>query len=83
MGVKLYMSANQWRTETAKKESQNFSFDSLNELELKMKETWSQYISYLDKNGLDETAKALKHKYLQIYQNYQKNKIWRNIVTNK
>lgn len=60
--------------------SEKFNFESLRTLELQLKELWSQYISYLDKNGFDETAQALKSKYFRIYQNYQKNKNWRNIV---
>ena len=60
---------------------EKFNFESLHKLELQLKEIWSQYISYLDKNGFDETAQALKSKYFRIYQNYQKNKNWRNIVT--
>ena len=61
--------------------NENFTVDSLRELEQKMKEIWSQYISYLDRNGLDETAEALKNKYFRIYQSYQKNKQWRNAIT--
>lgn len=61
--------------------SENINVESLRILEVQLKEIWSQYISYLDENGFDETAKALKSKYFRIYQNYQKNKNWRNIVT--
>lgn len=60
----------------------NDNTDTLRGLETQMKEIWSQYISYLDKNGFDETAKELKTKYFSIYQNYQKNRNWRNLVTN-
>ena len=62
--------------------AQGGNVDFLHALELQLKEIWSQYISYLDKNGFDESAKSLKSKYFSLYQNYQKNKNWRNAVTN-
>ena len=62
--------------------NQSFNVDYLRGLEMQLKEIWSQYINYLDKNGFDETAKSLKSKYFSLYQNYQRNKNWRNVVTN-
>ena len=56
--------------------------DPLFELEIQMKQVWSQYINYLEKNGFDDTATALKSKYMRIYQNYKNNKNWRTIVNN-
>ena len=61
---------------------EKFNADSLRALEMQLKQIWSQYINYLDKNGLDETAKSLKSKYFSLYQNYKKNKNWKNVVTN-
>lgn len=56
--------------------------DPLLELEMQMKQVWSQYINYLEKNGFDDTATALKSKYMRIYQNYKNNKNWRAVVSN-
>lgn len=62
--------------------AEKLNVDSLRNLEMQMKDIWSQYISYLDNNGSDETAKYLKNKYFSLYQNYKRNQNWRNIVTN-
>ncbi|MGZ5280385.1 MAG: hypothetical protein ACXWC9_10605 [Pseudobdellovibrionaceae bacterium] len=55
--------------------------DSLGTLEMQLKEHWSQYIRYVDQNGIDEKAKALKSRYFQLYQHYQRNKNWRKANT--
>lgn len=64
-------------------ESQSNFIDPLLELEMQMKQVWSQYISYLEKNGFDETATELKSKYMRIYQSYKNNQNWRAVVASK
>ncbi len=71
-----------WAESHEQKTTEKSNVDSLRGLEIQLKEIWSQYISYLDQNGFDETAKSLKSNYFRLYQNYQKNKNWRDIVTN-
>jgi len=56
--------------------------DYINGLELQLKDLWSQYVSCLDKYGLNETAQELKKKYLQVYNGYRNNKNWREIINN-
>ncbi len=69
-----------WGSQLNSENSEKFNVELLRTMEVQLKEIWSHYISYLDKNGFDETAQALKSKYFRIYQNYQKNKNWRSIV---
>lgn len=70
-----------WGSISTQRSSEKFNVDLLYGLEIQLKEIWSQYISYLDKNGFDETARALKNKYFRMYENYQKNKTWRNAMS--
>lgn len=56
--------------------------DFLIGLERQMKELWSQYVACLDKNGLDETAKALREKYFNLYRCYRHNRNWKNAINN-
>lgn len=55
-------------------------FDSLEKLEDQLKELWSQYIYYVDKYGLNETAKELKKKYSNLYQSYKNWRDWKDAV---
>jgi hypothetical protein len=71
-----------WNVGQAQKLAEKSNSDTLRALEIQLKEIWSQYISYLDSNGFDETAESLKNKYFRLYQNYQRNKNWRNVVIN-
>jgi hypothetical protein len=71
-----------WNLGHGQRLAEKSNIDYLRELEMQLKEIWSQYISYLDKNGFDETAESLKNKYFSLYRNYQKNKNWREVVTN-
>lgn len=54
--------------------------DYLSTLEHQLKDLWAQYVGCLDKNGFDETAKALKEKYFRLYRSYRNNKNWREMV---
>ena len=53
----------------------------LNAVEHRLKELWSEYVEYQDKNGLDETAKSLREKYFNLYQSYQRNKNWKQLIS--
>lgn len=56
--------------------------DYLSTLEHQLKDLWAQYVGYMERNGFDETAKALKEKYFRLYQSYRDNKNWRDLVNN-
>ena len=49
-------------------------------LETQLKELWAAYISYIDQNGRDKKAEALRSKYFLLYQNYRRNRKWRKIM---
>lgn len=53
---------------------------SLEKLECQLKELWAQYIHCLDKYGLNETARGLKQRYLNLYQNYKNFRDWKDAV---
>lgn len=51
------------------------------ELERQMKEVWRQYVSCLEKDGLNETTRALRSKYYNLYRSYRQNKQWKGLLT--
>ena len=55
--------------------------DYLSDIEIQLKELWSQYINCVETDGFTERAKALKAEYFNHYQNYRNDKKWRELVT--
>lgn len=66
--------------ESSDSQNEKTEISSLEKLELQLKEIWSQYIHCLDKYGLNETAKEIKLRYLNLYQNYKNYRNWKDAV---
>jgi hypothetical protein len=56
--------------------------DDLSNLEHQLKDLWSEYVKFLDKDGFNQTAKALREKYFRLHQTYRRNKNWRKMIGN-
>lgn len=53
---------------------------SLEEIEIQLKELWAQYVHCLDLYGLNETSRELKKRYLKLYDSYKNFRDWKSAI---
>jgi hypothetical protein len=51
------------------------------DFEAELRDLWAQYISYVDRDGPSEKAKALRNRYYSLYRSYRNNQNWKKLIT--